>query len=163
MTAPVWKQRTNRLKSLATRDTPPLAMWVTVPWPPLLEILGACRLDVAFIDLEHASFGLDVAQNMIVSAELAGVIPLVRPSSIDPAEVSKILDAGAQGIIFPLVNDEKDADLARLCLLYPPDGVRAWGGSHTRHAMWQGTSAVMAMRATAEDAKGVYSRDYVDK
>lgn len=163
MKPPVWRTRANRLKSAELRERPALAMWVTMPWPPLLEILGACGLDTAFIDLEHASFGLDVAQNMIVAAEHAGVTPLVRPSSIDPAEISKILDAGAHGIIFPLVNDAADAELARRSLRYPPDGIRAWGGSHTRHAMWQGTSAVTALRATTEEEKGVYSSGYVEK
>jgi 2-keto-3-deoxy-L-rhamnonate aldolase RhmA len=142
----LWNRKRNLLKAKIEAGSPALAMWVTIPWPPLLEIIGAAGLDAAFIDLEHASFG-----------------PLVRPSAIDPAEVGRILDAGAQGIAFPRVTDANDADLARRCLRYAPEGVRGWGGAHTRYAMWQGTSAAMALHATTLEGKGVYSSEYVNK
>jgi 2-keto-3-deoxy-L-rhamnonate aldolase RhmA len=158
-----WQDKTNGLKHLLRSGETPLIMWVTIPWPALIELAGAQGVNAVLIDLEHTSFGLDVAQQMIVSAEAAGVTALVRPSSIDPAEVSSILDAGAQGIVFPLVNTAADAKLAWRCLRYPPDGVRGWGGSHTRAAMWQGTSAVEALRQSDPNAKGVYSAEYVAK
>jgi 4-hydroxy-2-oxoheptanedioate aldolase len=158
-----WITKRNLFKERIQSGRPALAMWVTLPWSPLLEMLGGTGLDAAFIDLEHTTFGLEDAQDMIVAAELAGVTPIVRPTSIEPAEVGKLLDAGAHGVIFPQVNDESHAELARKCLLYPPDGVRGWGGAHTRWAMWRGASAAVALHATELEERGVYSSEYVKR
>ena len=163
MTEYRWQQRANRFKRLIQAGEPATAMWVTIPWPPVLEILGAHGLDSALIDLEHATFGLDLVEPMLVSAELAGITALVRPASLDPSQVGRILDAGAQGIVFPRVDDRADAELAWKSLRYPPLGVRGWGGSHTRHAMWQGAAGVAALRGTTDSERGVYTREYVTK
>jgi 2-keto-3-deoxy-L-rhamnonate aldolase RhmA len=156
-----WSRRRNRFKEALADGRPAVAMWVTTTWPGTIEVLGASGADAAFIDLEHVSYGLVEAERLIVSCEAAGISPIVRPPGIDSDTVSPILDAGAHGIVFPQVETEEQAALAVSCLRYAPNGVRGWGGAHTRHAVWEGGYAgdVFAGKATS----GVSSRDYVEK
>jgi 4-hydroxy-2-oxoheptanedioate aldolase len=138
-------------------------MWVTVPWPPLVEIVGAHGLDAALIDMEHASCTIETVQNMIVAAELSGVTPLVRPPGSDPALITRLLDAGAGGIVFPLVEDRAAAENAVASTRFAPRGVRGWGGPHVRRARWQGTPAVHSLRQRTAGERGVSSAAFVQQ
>src|SRR5262245_8586393 len=124
----------------------PTAVWINVPWQPLVEIFGSCGLDAALIDMEHTSMDFADVENLIIAAEAAGVTPLVRPPAIDTHAVNRLLDAGALGIVFADVRTAEDAELAASCTKYPPAGRRGWGGSHTRYAMWEGQPASVAIR-----------------
>jgi 2-keto-3-deoxy-L-rhamnonate aldolase RhmA len=158
---PAWAQRRNRFKEALVEGRPAVAMWVTTPWSGTIEVLGASGADAAFIDLEHVSYGLAEAERLIISCEAAGISPIVRPTGIDPDDASRILDAGAHGIVFPQVETEADAQLGVSCLRYPPAGVRGWGGAHTRHAVWEGEYAGDVFAGKAQSA--VSSRAYVEK
>jgi 4-hydroxy-2-oxoheptanedioate aldolase len=169
---PAWKTRANRFKTLIAAGEPAVAMWATLPWPPIMEIAGACGFDVAFVDLEHTTIGLDMAEHMIVAAQLAKVSPMVRVPAIDHAEVTRLLDAGAEGIIFPRVNTAEEARHAWKSLRYRPEGDRGWGGSHHRRGLWQGPTVSVAssgsagrgvLSAESPADHGVYSSEYVEK
>jgi 2-keto-3-deoxy-L-rhamnonate aldolase RhmA len=160
--SPAWAHRRNRFKEALADGRPAVAMWVTTPWIGTIEVLGASGADAAFIDLEHVSYGLAEAERLIVSCEAAGISPIVRPSGIDPDDASRILDAGAHGLIFPQVETEEQARLAVSCLRYAPAGARGWGGAHTRHAVWDGGYSADFFAGRLESA-GVYSREYVEK
>lgn len=156
----LWRERSNRFKSLLGAGQPALAVWVTIPWPSVLEIAGAWGIDAAIIDLEHTSMGLESLEHMLVAAQRADVTPIVRPPDLEGTGVGRILDAGAGGILFPRVEDGDAAELARRSLRHAPDGTRGWGGAHTRHALWQGSSAI---EGQLPSDRGVYSQEYVDK
>ena len=82
------------------------------------KIMAASDYDWLFIDMEHNSMGVDVASQISVAAQDAGITPIVR-----------VLDSGAMGIVFPHVDD---ADTARKLVsycLYPPKGHRSMTGS----------------------------------
>lgn len=153
--------RANRFRDAARSSIPATAMWVTIPWPPVLEMLGESGLDAAFIDLQHVSYGIDVVERLIMAAELAGVTPLVRPARSDPPEVSRLLDAGAQGIVFSDVHDRASAELALACLRYPPRGKRGWGGAHTRRARFQGGSAHAEVTGSHDGPRAVHRMAYL--
>lgn len=154
-------RRPNRFREAARSGAPATAMWMTIPWPPVLEMMGESGLDGAFIDLQHVSHGIDMAEHLIVAAELAGVTPLVRPTRIDPPEVSRLLDAGAQGIVFADVHDRASAELALACLRYPPRGRRGWGGAHTRRARYQGGSAHAEVTGSHDGRRAVHRMEYL--
>ena len=160
MSIPVWKSRSNRLKRVISSGKPALVLWVTIPWAPVVEIAGAWGVDGIIIDLEHTTWDLESMEHAIVAAEAAGVTAMVRPPSLDSAVVGRVLDAGAQGVLFPRIEDGHDADSARRSLKHGRHGTRGWGGAHTRHAMWQGPSAIAGYLPAAE---GVYSPEYVEK
>src|SRR5579862_4848043 len=101
----IWQERSNRLKALLSKGDPALVFWVSIPWPPIMEIAGACGIDAALIDLEHTTTSLESVQNLIVAAQLAKITPLVRPPSHERSTISRILDAGAEGIVFARIED----------------------------------------------------------
>ncbi|MHB8393793.1 MAG: HpcH/HpaI aldolase family protein [Candidatus Dormibacteria bacterium] len=140
-----------------------MAAWLNVPWPPLAEIFGSCGLDAALIDMEHTTNDFAQIESLIIACECAGVTPLVRPAALDTHAVNRLLDAGAQGIIFADIRTRGEAELAAACTKYPPAGRRGWGGSHTRYAMWEGLPAAAALRETTVEGRGVYSGEYVQK
>lgn len=152
--------RPNRFKATLAAGRPALAMWLTTPWSAVPEIVGRAGLDAAFIDLEHVSHGIDEAERLIIACEAAGMSPLIRPARIDPSDISRLLDAGAHGIVFPQVESLEDAELAVRCTRYRPEGLRGWGGAHTRLAGWRGGYAA-DLFAGARSDPGVYTDEYV--
>lgn len=158
--APAWRRRRNRFKERLRAGERPLAMWVTTPWEAVPEILGAASLDAALIDLEHVSHNLAQAERLVVACDAAGLTPIVRPASHDPHEVSRILDAGAAGIVFPRIETAEQAEAAVASMRYPPRGTRGWGGAHTRYALFDGNYGAGALAAGGSPS-GVYTPQYV--
>ncbi len=159
----VWQRRTNQFKQRLGGETPPLTMWVTIPWHGVVEMAGALGVDAIFIDLEHSSFSLTQAVELIMAAQLASITPFVRPHNVEPHEISRVLDAGVGGVIFPNMESGESARLARQSMKHAPDGCRGWGGWHTRHAVWEGEVGLGALRQAGDAYRGVYSTEYVEK
>ena len=93
------------------------------------KIMAASDYDWLFIDMEHNSMGVDVASQISVAAQDAGITPLVRVPDFAHHHATRVLDSGAMGIVFPHVDD---ADTARKLVsycLYPPKGHRSMTGS----------------------------------
>jgi 4-hydroxy-2-oxoheptanedioate aldolase len=141
----------------------PLLMWTTLAVPEIPEILGTTALDGVILDLEHTSYGLSEVEELIRAADVAGLTALVRPPAAEPPLVTRILDAGAYGIVFPMIEGRSAAELAVSCMRYPPRGRRGWGGAHTRHARWQGSYAGGETRPGSAMLGSIYSKEYVDK
>ena len=92
------------------------------------RIVAACGFDFAFIDMEHNSMGTDTAAQIAVACHDAGVAPLVRVPGYEHYLATRLLDAGAMGIVFPHVDTaEHAARLVESCK-YPPMGHRSLGG-----------------------------------
>lgn len=153
--------RANPLKEAMARGEPAIALWQTMPWAGVAEIAGAAGAYGVLVDLEHVSHGIAEAEAIIRAADAAGISALVRPARIDESLVSRLLDAGAHGIIFPRVDTRRDAERAVACTRYPPRGLRGWGGAHTRYARWQGGYARDYLADGALSGHGVYSPQYV--
>jgi 2-keto-3-deoxy-L-rhamnonate aldolase RhmA len=129
-------------------------MWITLQSTNLIELAAAQGLDTVILDQEHTPSGLDAVREQIVAAQLGGMTVLVRPPSIDPHQVGRILDMGADGIVFPRVGGVEDARTAAAAMGYPPRGTRGWAGTHARHVRWN--SAL-----TGPDGAGVWSKEFV--
>ena len=94
----------------------------TVEIAPLMATAG---FDFLFIDLEHGVMSLDLAGQISVAANAAGITPVVRVPGFEHHHASRALDAGALGIVFPHVDDARAAArLASYCR-YPPAGSRS--------------------------------------
>ena len=157
-----WRERRNVLKKRMVAGERPRVVWVSIPWPPIIEILAQAGVDGVLIDMQHSSLDLDGVERLIAASEAAGVSCLVRPRVIARNTISTLLDLGANGIVFPDIRTVDDAYAAREMMFYPPVGIRDWGGSHTRAVKWQGQSASETI-ATASSAESVYSEEFVKK
>ena len=92
------------------------------------KIMKTSGFDWLFIDMEHNSMDIDIASQISVAAQDAGITPLVRVPDFAHHHATRVLDCGAQGIVFPHVDDAETAkDLVSNCL-YPPKGHRSMTG-----------------------------------
>lgn len=94
----------------------------------IAKIARVCGYDWLFIDLEHNAMSIDTAAQISVAALDAGITPIVRASSHAHFHASRPLDAGAQGVVVPHVNDAAEARRVVEQCLYPPLGHRSVAG-----------------------------------
>jgi 2-keto-3-deoxy-L-rhamnonate aldolase RhmA len=94
----------------------------------IAQMLKTCGFDWAFIDCEHSSMELDTAAQLAGASLALGVTPLVRVPGFEHWHASRLLDNGAQGIVFPHVDDEAQARRAVDACRFPPLGRRSMGG-----------------------------------
>ena len=101
--------------------------WLTIYSEAIAEILSRAGYDWITIDLEHTAISLTQAEKLIRVIDLCGVKPIVRVSSNNSAEIQRILDFGAKGIIIPMINNVEDVKKAISASFYPPSGSRGMG------------------------------------
>lgn len=89
--------------------------------------MAKAGFDWLVVDMEHSAIGLPQAQQLIRIIELAGCVPLVRLSENNPCYIKRVMDAGAHGVIVPMVNGRQDAVNAVKAVRYPPLGTRGVG------------------------------------
>lgn len=85
--------------------------------------------DWLFIDGEHSSMDGDDAAQLSTAALGAGVTPIVRVAGFEHWHASRMLDNGAQGIVFPHVDSKEEAQRVADACRYPPVGKRSMGGA----------------------------------
>jgi len=111
-----------------------IGSWINTASPIVAEIMSAAGFDFLVVDAEHSA--VDVAQaQLLFQAIRAGnpsCTPMVRLPGNDYAVTKRFLDAGAMGVIAPLVNSKSDAELLIRSVKYPPLGERGvgYGRSH---------------------------------
>ena len=92
---------------------------------------AAAGFDYVFIDMEHGAFNLETVQDMIRASLDAGITPIVRVAELLYSLVARLLDAGAEGIILPRVEDRRALADALSWLRFPPLGKRGYGVNTT--------------------------------
>ena len=104
-----------------------LGSWITLGHFSIAEIMSRAKFDWLCVDLEHSVISLYEAEKLISSIESNGCIPYVRVGMNDPLIFKRVLDAGANGIIIPMINNVEDAENAVKYSKYPPIGSRGVG------------------------------------
>ena len=92
------------------------------------KIMSTCGYDWLFIDMEHNSMDIDMASQISVAAQDAGITPIVRVPDFAHHHATRVLDCGAMGIVFPHVDDATTAQRLVSNCLYPPNGHRSMTG-----------------------------------
>jgi len=107
--------------------------WIQTGSVSVVEIMAITgKFDWMCIDLEHGIMSsVESLTNMIITMELHDVLPVVRVPKNDHKWIGRALDAGAKGIIVPMVNSKKDAQMAVDSVKYPPHGKRGFGYSRS--------------------------------
>src|SRR5262245_44764430 len=100
------------LKARISRRDLTFGSWITLGHPAIAEILARSGFDWLTIDLEHSAITIGQAEELIRVIDLAGISPLVRVGENNPAIIKRVMDAGAHGVIVPMVNSRDDAELA---------------------------------------------------
>jgi len=92
------------------------------------QIAKTAGFDWLFIDCEHNSMDLDNAAQIAAASLAVGVTPIARVAGFEHWHASRVLDNGAQGIVFPHVDTQVQAQRAANACRYPPIGKRSMGG-----------------------------------
>jgi 4-hydroxy-2-oxoheptanedioate aldolase len=110
-----------------------LGGWCSIPNSFAAEVMAA-SFDWVCIDMQHGLTGQDTMIGMLQSLAITRTPAFVRVSWNNPPEIMRALDAGAQGVIVPMINSAAEARAAVGACRYPPDGYRSWGPS--RNALY---------------------------
>jgi 4-hydroxy-2-oxoheptanedioate aldolase len=89
--------------------------------------MGGAGFDWICIDTQHGLIGYDQMVPMLQALSATGTPAFVRVPWNQPGDIMKALDAGAQGVIVPMVNSREEAESAVGACRYPPQGYRSWG------------------------------------
>ena len=137
-----------------------LGSWITLGHPAIAEIMARAGFDWLVVDLEHSVISVDMAGDLIRTIDLCGVAPLVRLTSNDQNQIKRVMDAGAHGIVVPMVNSPDDAKRAVAATRYAPAGSRGvglaraqgYGVNFEDHLKWQSDGPVVIVQIEHKDA-----------
>lgn len=117
----------NRVKEIWKRGEIAYGAWLSIPSSLSSEALGRAGFDYVCIDLQHGLIDYPDAAEMLLAINSAGATPFVRVPQNDFAAINRALDAGALGIIVPLIHSSDDVYRAVSACRYPPEGTRSYG------------------------------------
>ncbi len=132
------QMKKNTLKEKLDAGKATLGPFVGFPSPAIVETMGWLGFDFVIIDCEHGPIDFETAENMIRAAELSGTTAIVRIGLNEQQHIQRYLEAGAQGVLIPLVNTASDALKVVNSVKYPPIGKR---GSFSGRAAQFGVGA----------------------
>lgn len=92
------------------------------------ELIAGAGFDWMLFDTEHSPLGVASVLPLLQTVAAYPVSALVRPDSLDVAQIKKFLDMGAQTLLIPMVQDAAQAALAVAAVRYPPEGIRGVSG-----------------------------------
>lgn len=121
--------RTNHVKELLKRGEPALGAWLNLPDTSSARLMAHLGFDWLLIDMEHTAQNPSLVGDMIATIAASGTTaPLVRIPYNSVEWFKWALDAGAWGILTPMVNTREEAQHVVACSKYPPLGARSIGG-----------------------------------
>jgi 4-hydroxy-2-oxoheptanedioate aldolase len=120
----------------AAADGVALGAWMFLREPLLAETASKAGYDYVGVDLQHGLCGYEHLDAFLASIGLGGAAPVVRVPWNEPWMIGRALDAGALGVIVPMVNSPEEAAKAVAACRYAPAGERSIGpiGAMTRHS-----------------------------
>ena len=119
--------RENAVKRLWREDRPAYGGWLTIGNSFTAEVMAHQGLDWLVVDLQHGIIDYETMVPMLQAISTTETTPIVRVPWNEPGILMKALDAGAYGVIVPLVNDRAQAEAAVAACRYPPLGARSYG------------------------------------
>lgn len=117
----------NRLRDCLLAGRPTFGLIATIASVQSVQIMANAGVDWLIIDMEHAPIDLASAHAMIVATAGTPTVPLVRIPWSHPWQAKTVMDLGALGIVFPMMNGREQAEAAVRSVRYPPSGDRLWG------------------------------------
>ncbi len=125
----------NKLRQLWQAGQPTLNGWLSIASPFSAEIMAAQGYDSMTIDLQHGALDYTALLSMYQAMKASDVTLMARVPWLDPAAIMKCLDAGALGIICPMINNRKECEEFVSYMRYPPRGQRSLGPTRAVFAM----------------------------
>ncbi len=115
------------LKQKLKKKENTIGSWVTIPHQAIIDILAEAGFDWLCIDLEHTAIDFNETQILVGFIQGHGMAALVRVPKSEEVVIKRVLDAGADGIIVPMICNAEEAAQAVSFAKYPPKGKRGVG------------------------------------
>lgn len=106
-----------------------IGSWMQLSDPSVAEIMGQAGYDWIAIDLEHGSITISQLPDLFRALELGGTLPLARLAQGSVKDCKQVLDAGAGGVIIPMVESSEQLKMIVEACRWPPAGTRGVGFS----------------------------------
>jgi 4-hydroxy-2-oxoheptanedioate aldolase len=136
--------------------------WLSIGNAFTAEIMAEQGYDSLTVDIQHGFLDYGDAKGMLQAMRASGVVPMARVPWLDPGIIMKVLDAGAYGVICPMVNTADEAAALVAAMRYPPEGSRSFGPTRANISAGGGYAAeananmlAFAMIETAEAVANV--------
>jgi 4-hydroxy-2-oxoheptanedioate aldolase len=163
--------KTNPVTDKLRGGQPTVGTWLTLCSPVAAESMARVGWDWLVIDAEHSPVGFETMVNCFRAIQLGGAVPMARVPWNDTVWIQRTLDAGALGLVVPMVNTASDAEQVVGNMRYATKGQRSWGGSRVAayidddYRTWtEENLAVMVMIETiqaVENAEAILAVDGV--
>jgi len=121
--------RSNTVKTMLAAGETVVNAWLSIGSSYSAEGVGHSGVHSVTVDLQHGMMGFQEALHMLQAISATPAIPLVRVPELDPAKIMHLLDAGAYGIICPMISTPGQAAALVAACRYPPFGNRSFGPS----------------------------------
>jgi len=149
----------NNLKRLWSEGKPTINGWCSIGNPFTAEIMAAQGYDSVTIDVQHGALDYSSALPMLQAMRASGVVPMARVPWLEPGIIMKLLDAGAYGVICPMVSTTEQAAEFVSYMHYPPLGQRSFGPTRVSFAAganyWGEANDELLAFAMIETAEGM--------
>ena len=114
----------NKIRSKLHAGGHSIGSWMQIPHPSIAEIMGDAGYDWVAVDMEHGAICAHQLPDLFRALELGNTLPLVRLAQGHPKDCKQALDAGAGGVIVPMVESAEQLIAVRDACRWPPAGTR---------------------------------------
>jgi 4-hydroxy-2-oxoheptanedioate aldolase len=121
--------KTNPVTDKLRSGQPAVGTWLSLCSPVAAENMARVGWDWLVVDVEHSPVGFETMVNCFRATQLGGTVPMARVPWNDTVWIQRTLDAGALGLVVPMVNTAEEASRAVANTKYAVRGLRSWGGS----------------------------------
>jgi 4-hydroxy-2-oxoheptanedioate aldolase len=120
-------EKAKKLKTKLRTGMPCFGAQIALCDPAVAEIFGRAGFDWLVVDTEHSANNTSTLRSMLQAATHTEAVMVGRPLRLDPDEIRRFLDLGAQGILCPFINTGEEARRLVEASRYPPAGIRGYG------------------------------------
>jgi 4-hydroxy-2-oxoheptanedioate aldolase len=157
--------RKNNLRKIVAEGGRVVNGWLAIPNSYSAEMMAHQGWDAVTIDLQHGPVDFQTAVSMLQAISTTSAVPMARVPWNDAAIMMKLLDAGAYGLICPMINTKEEAEQFVSFCRYPPLGTRSMGPNRAvlygGADYWQGANEEVLLLAMIETRKGVQNLDQI--
>ena len=148
------------LKAKLASSEVTVGSWITLGHPAIAEIMASAGFDWLVLDMEHSVLELSEAQTIIQVLDGLDCPAIVRLTSNHPDQIKRVMDAGATGVMVPMIKSAADAQAAVEAVYYPPEGKRGvglaraqgYGARFQEYRQWLKENAVIIVMIEHIDA-----------
>jgi 4-hydroxy-2-oxoheptanedioate aldolase len=151
--------RQNELRKICKNGGTVLNGWLAIANSYSAELMAHQGWDSVTVDLQHGPVDFQAAVGMLQAISTTKAVPMVRVPWNEPILTLKLLDAGAYGVICPMINSKAEAEAFVSVCRYPPQGTRSFGPNRAvlygGSDYWQRANEELLLFAMVETRQGV--------